>query len=144
MIFLNTVRICTLVRNREWVLPYYLEYLYNLKYDKKQITIYWLVNNSTDSSLNLLQAFKEKYKSEYNKIVIEEINKSNLPEDHRNAQSRKTNGIYTHLSDLRNHMFNKCKEDYLFNIDSDILVEPYTLQKLLDSQKDMIASTIYN
>lgn len=141
---MKTIRICTLIRNRAWILPYYLEHIYNLEYDKKLITIHFLVNNSTDSSLNLLQEFKEKHNSKYNNIIIEENNKSNLSEDNRDMRSRIANGIYHHLAEMRNYLFNKCKEDYLFNIDSDILVEKYALKKLVSSNKDMIAGTIYN
>lgn len=45
---------------------------------------------------------------------------------------------------MRNHMFNSLKEDFLFNIDSDILVEPDTLTKLVEADKDMVSAWIYN
>lgn len=140
----KSIRICTLIRNRDWIIPLYLQHLYNLQYNKKQITLYWLVNNSNDNSLYLLNQFKSKYNSEYNKIIIKVKNKLNLVEDVRLNNVRIDGGIYEHLANMRNEMFNDCEEDYLFNIDSDILVEKECLNKLLKSEKDMIAGWIYN
>ena len=99
---MKTIRISTLVHNRDWILPFYLQNIYNLKYEKKLITIRWIVNNSTDQSLGLLKNFKEKYDSEYKNIIIDVINNKDVPLDKRDKETRITKGIYTHLGKLRN------------------------------------------
>jgi len=134
------------VCNRGWILPHYLEHIYNIDYDKKLIDIYWVVNNSTDSSLDLLKDFKEKYKLEYNNIIIDIYNgKKNFKDDRVTAIREKF--TYDWLSELRNRILKKCYSndyDYLFSCDSDILVPRDVLKSLLSHNKDYVAGLIYN
>jgi hypothetical protein len=133
------------VRDRELYLPYYLEHIYNIKYDKKLIDIYWIINNSTDKSYDLLKEFKDKYKDEYNSITIEVYNNRKYPKDERTVQVREK--IYYWLSELRNKLLKKCIDlncDYLFSCDSDILIPNDILTRLLCHEKDLISSLIYN
>lgn len=52
--------------------------------------------------------------------------------------------IYDHLSRCRNIIFENCKSDYLFSLDSDILVRSDTLNRLLSHNKHVCSSLIYN
>lgn len=133
------------VNSREWILPYYLKYIYNLKYDKQLIDIYWIANNIQDDSLLLLQEFKNKYKNEYNSIQIEIYNKGKF-KDERTTLTREKY-TYNLLVELRNKMLSKCVQlncDFLFNCDCDVLVSPTLLNDLLIPNKDICASLIYN
>ena len=133
------------VRNRDWILPYYLRNLYNLNYDKSLISIYWLVNNNTDNSLKLLEEFKNEHKNEYANIEIEVLDASFMPEDDRATNRQKY--IYYHLSNLRNKIIEKAKGmdiDYLYSSDCDILMSKDTLTKLLSHNKDVVAALLYN
>jgi hypothetical protein len=134
------------ISNREWILPYYLNHVYNIEYNKKLIDIYWLVNNSKDNSLQFLKDFQKKYEHEYNSITIEIYNKKDMPRDERTTYVRET-FTYNWLSELRNKILKKCVKlncDYLFSCDSDILFPSNVLTKLLSQNKDVIASLIYN
>lgn len=134
------------VSSRGWIIPYYLRNLYNLDYDKKLIDIYWIVNNSTDNSLELLQEFKQQYKNEYNSIGIEVCNSKNKFTDNRKTEIRQKYSYYW-LARLRNKLLKKClalHADYLFSSDSDILFKRDILKRLLSHDKDIISSIIYN
>ena len=133
------------VHNRELYLPHYLKHIHNINYDKKLIDIYWIVNNSTDATYDILKDFKEKYKDEYNSVTIDVFNNKKYPKDQRNLQTREK--IYHWLSDLRNKLLKKCTSlncDYLFSCDSDILVPSDIITRLLYHKKDFVASLIYN
>ena len=140
----KTITIATLVRNREYILPHYLNHIYNIDYDKSKINILWVVNNSNDNSQKILEDFKSKYNSEYNKIKIDVINKTNLKEDTRKKEPR-IDYIYKHLAELRNYICENSNTDYLFSIDSDILVlDKDILNKFTSYDKDIVSSYIYN
>jgi hypothetical protein len=147
------VCVSTLVRDRSWILPRYLEHLYDLGYDKSKIIIYWVVNDSVDESEKLLLDFKKKYEHEYRQIVIEKV-KNRAPIYKRaiakspSAAQKYWFDVYSNLAALRNKVIDKVLElndvKYLFNIDSDILINPNDLQTLVDSNKDIVAGIISN
>lgn len=134
------------VHSRDWVIPYYLRNLYNLDYEKKLIDIYWIINNSTDSSFSLLQNFKRQYKNEYNSIELEVYNSKHKFTDDRKLDIRMKSTYYW-LSELRNKMLKKClvlNADYLFSSDCDILFKRDILKRLLAHNKPIVSSLIYN
>jgi hypothetical protein len=142
----SRVLIACPVSNRAWILPYYLEKIYNLEYEKKLIDIYWIVNNSNDNSFELLNEFKIKYSHEYNSIKIKIDNNRNVKQDIRNIEIRK-GYIYDWLSYLRNNILEYCIKidcDYLFSSDSDILFKSDTLIRLVEHNKHVVSSLIYN
>ena len=190
------ITIGSLIRNREWILPLFLEHILKIDYDKKLITLHFIINNSIDQSQHILEQFKSEHDSSYRIIKIETIDnpdlgmdylkekfkmlykssydiflknspkkikgskaldkfialnnkkfeyfksKINIDKDIRSKDAR--NGfIYSHLAELRNRLFNSCI-DNLINIDSDILVQPDIISKLIAHKKDMISSYIFN
>lgn len=142
----NKILISCPISNRAFILPYYLQSILKLDYNKKLIDIYWIINNSKDNSLSLLSQFKEKYKNEYNSINIEIYNNKKLPKDERIDVIREKY-IYNWLSELRNKILDKCVKlscDYLLSSDSDILLKPCTLKRLIENNKDICSCLIYN
>lgn len=137
-----TVTIAAPVRNRAWILNQYLHHIVNIDYPKKLINIHFVLNDSTDKSRDILINFQQKYRLEYNNIYIDTINRF-VPEDKRISSIRNQH-TYHHLSILRNYILSKVKTDYLFSVDSDILVSPKSLLKLLFHNKDIISGLIYN
>jgi len=134
------------VYSRGWVIPDYLRNLYNLDYDKKLINIYWIINNSTDNSLVLLQEFKRRYKNQYNSIELEVYNSKDKFTDDRRLKIR-LKSTYYWLSELRNKLLKKCLDlnaDYLFSSDCDILFKRDILKRLLSHDKHIVSSLLYN
>jgi len=140
------VLIANPISNRAWILPHFLQHIYDLDYPKHLISFYFIVNNSTDDSLNMLKEFKEKYKSEYDDVKIEILNSPTKFKDDRVTQIREAH-TYTWLSFLRNRITKQCvkgNHDYLFSCDSDILVSKDCLTRLLSHNLPYVASLIYN
>jgi GT2 family glycosyltransferase len=52
--------------------------------------------------------------------------------------------VYARLTQLRNYYISQVDTDYLFSVDSDIMVEPNVLIELLKADKDIIAACINN
>jgi len=142
----KTVFLSAPVSNRDWVISYYLRNLYNLDYNKKLISIFWVINNSKDDTMKLLFDFKNKYESEYESIRIEIFNDSSVPKDERTVEVREKY-IYQRLADLRNYCvreFLRTNCDYFFSCDSDILIRKDCLSRLVSHEKDFCSALIYN
>jgi len=134
------------VRNREWILPYYLEHIYNIDYPKHLISMYFIINNSNDNSYKILKQFKDKYLAEYADIEIDRMYNPKLPDDKRQVAIRKE-FTYHWLCELRNVILKKCVElkyDYLLSCDTDILVPSTIINDLMIDKKTICASLIYN
>lgn len=139
---MKTITIAAPVRDRAWILPHYLQHIHELEYPKSIISLHFVVNDCTDSSFELLTHFKKNYGNKYNNIRIDVINE-NIPVDQREFSTR-NQYIYKHLSNLKNYIMSKTKTDKLIFIDTDILVKPDVITKLLKHGKKIISGLIYN
>ena len=131
---------------RAWILPYFLEHIKNIEFNKKQIILYFLTNNLRDNTMEILKEFKEENKDDYLDIIIDSYNNKKLPQDERRDDIRKSY-TYSWLSELRNRVMKKCVKldcTHLLSVDSDVLVPKYILNKLLSTGKPFISSLLYN
>ena len=140
---LPTVDIIFPSRNRAWILPYFLECIYNLDYPKDKISIITCVNDSIDETLSILQEFKKNHKGEYKNIDIFIKNFNAVFDDNERYDSVRKQ-MYPTLAKVRNLLLKKVSSDYAFSIDTDILCNPDCLYRLIMSGKDIISSIIYN
>jgi len=130
------------IQNRQSCLVSYLENIRNLNYPKEKIHLAFLLNNSHDDSYEILKTFRNEYLKDYRKISIWDV--CGLNDDYQDFRAPGRN--YKHIADARNlwlTMFDS-ESEYLFSIDSDILVEPETLNKLLSRKKDICSALIWN
>lgn len=134
----KTITIASLIKNREWCLK---EFLIGLDlqtryYDPKLISFFFIVNDSIDESLNMLNAWKEKVKDEYGPIEIKVINFKNTDNKEHNWGDRKL----VNMAFMRDLCMNEMKKtDYLFMLDSDvILTKPDTLMHLVALQREVV------
>lgn len=139
------------VRNRAWVLPEYLEHLRNLDYPKEKLAFKFILNDSTDESEKILNEFKENYQPEYRYIEIEKADfgyPSDWGEDREKNKLNRFKYAYKALSKLRNLILATAwadlETDYLFQVDSDILVRPDVLKRLIECGKDIVAALVVN
>ena len=134
------------VHQREWILPYYLRNLYAIDYDKSKIRILWVVNNTSDNSLKILNDFKERYGHKYEAIDIQIWDNPKIGLDNRSTEQREKFS-YQWLADLRNRGISECLKqncDYLFSCDSDILVRSNIIKGLIKVNEPFVAGLIYN
>lgn len=126
------------VRNRAWILPHYLEALKGLDYDEEDIEYCFIVNDSTDDTLDILRDFRFKSKS-FVKIIICDLQGNT--NHHRGYYS------FFHLSILRNILleeFLKSEAAYLLSVDSDIILPSHALKSLKAADCDIISALVCN
>jgi len=146
-----------LVRNRDWLLPRVLEAISQLDYQKKNMGLAFVLNDNhpKDKSKQLLEKFKKKYQTHYKFIIISDYNLG------ANQAIDSTGFLYTptsttgnpktrahlcaNLAILRNYLLTLTREnEYLFSVDSDIILESHTLEELLSVNKDIVSALIFN
>lgn len=112
------------VKNRGWALTEYLNALNNIDYYNKEYI--FLENDSTDITPDIL--YKYNFNSYYTiKSIKTELN---IGEERCKYGTNK----YSHLADIRNQfleLFLETDAEYLFSIDSDVIVPPNILEELL-------------
>lgn len=134
----NRVLIGCPVRDREWILPRYLQCLSDLDYPQNQIEYAFIVNDSTDNTLRILQEFAHRSSSPVHITVKDMAN--------RHSSSR---GAYNidNLAILRNSLlkiFLSTKSSHLFSVDSDILVTPDSLKELIKLDLPVVSFLVRN
>lgn len=115
-----------------------------MSYPKDRTGFYFLLNDSTDKSQEILETFREEWGTSYREITLDILDLG-TPKDKRTGSVRTQ--IYHALATLRNRVlehFEKSDYEYLFSVDSDIYVRPPILGRLLSHEKDFVAALISN
>lgn len=123
------------IRNRAWILPEYLEALQEIDYPSK--VYLFLENDSEDESLYILQQIKPD--------MLQSI-KTGADRWRRGEYNQDQ---FSHLAEVRNQfleMFLQTDADYLLSVDSDVIVPPDILTRLLElaDEKTIIGAAISN
>jgi len=162
----NVIVGCPVGVGRSYVLPEYLKHIYNLDYPKKKIHIAILFNYPKskgpiavpNTALNskaidrseivkirgILKNFKRKAKHQYRKITIHEYH-SNYED--RTIQGRRALGrSMHHFASIRNYWIGmrKPNDEYVFSVDSDILVPKDSLKRLINHRLDVVSLLLAN
>lgn len=128
------------VRNRAWILPRYLKSISNLEYPGEYLSYCFIVNDCIDSTPDLLADFARERPGQV-KIIVHNMGR---------LKSRShLRGYYhfAHLAWLRNILLSAFLQsdcEYLFSIDSDILLPPYALNRLLKDECEIISALVCN
>jgi len=139
------IAITTLVANRAWVLPWFLGCLAGLDHPKDRLSLLVIDDGSADETPAQLDVFRAQYEGSFRKIDILRRDYPNPATSARNTDDRKEG--YPKLASLRNLALDwavEQKADYQFSIDSDILVAPGILTRLLSHGLPYVASMIWN
>lgn len=126
------------VRNRAWVLPRYLQALKNLDYNHYNIEYCFIVNDSTDNTLEIIKEFRNDIFSPV-KIII-----CNLQ-----GNTGHQRGYYSffHLAILRNILLDELLKsdcEYLLSVDSDIILPPNAIKSLREVNGDIVSALVCN
>lgn len=124
------------VRNRAWILPVYLQHLTKLHYPADQVEFCFIINDCTDNTEQILQEFAAAYPAR-------------LLYDYSSLAGGWRRGSYHYgrLAFLRNRLleaFLTSDCQYLFSIDSDILVPSHSLLQLIQADVDVISALVCN
>ncbi len=133
------------VRNRAWVLPAYLEALAALRIPQGvQLSALFVLNGSKDKSGEMLARFQSAMAE---RMPVEIAEHPDAPPAHEGRRHDDRQRIYAYLAGLRNTLAERALSggyDYLFSVDSDILLPADALEQLLAAERDAIAAVIYN
>lgn len=129
-------------QNNEKTMPSYLESLRSLDYPKEKIHLGFLVNNSTDDTYYILKTFQEEYLKYYRKITIWDI--SGINDGY--IDSRNAGRNYQYFANVRNLWLTMIddKSEWIFSVDSDILLPTHTLKQLKEYNVDMVSALVLN
>ncbi|NLO20976.1 MAG: glycosyltransferase [Syntrophomonadaceae bacterium] len=125
------------VRNRAWILPAYLQSLEALDYPRESISYCFIINDCDDSTPVILRDFAQKYPGQ----VVLVDNNAGTRAYQRGQYS------FKRLADLRNLLlmeFMRSDCDYLFSVDSDILVTPHSLTALMQNDCSIVSCLVCN
>jgi hypothetical protein len=75
----KTVLLAILARNKGHVLPYYLNCIENLDYNKRAIIVYINTNNNEDDTRQILGNWRLKHARHYRRIIMEGQDLPELP-----------------------------------------------------------------
>jgi GT2 family glycosyltransferase len=137
------------IQNREDVVERYLESIYNLDYPKDRIILSFYVNNSTDRTGELINRFTDLHGYRYHGVYYFEDKK--IFKGRTDDQSRRKRD-YVLFTIVRNNWLTYIEPiqfDYLMSIDSDVLIEPQGLNKLIENIEgndsvDVCSALVFN
>jgi hypothetical protein len=122
------------VRDRGWILPRFIEHVKALRLDDILLDTLFIANDCQDNTVELLND---------SKFNVKEVN--GLPSKTKGSIRGKYG--YGHLANLRNILveeFLKTDCDYLFSVDTDILLPKDSLVKLINHNKDICSMLVCN
>ncbi|HKZ00214.1 MAG TPA: hypothetical protein VJ112_03505 [Rhabdochlamydiaceae bacterium] len=137
----KTVLLAILARNKAHTLPYYLNCINNLDYNKKDISIYINTNNNIDATAKILDEWTSAHMAEYRSIDFVQEDYDILHQDISDPHDWSVLrwGV---LAQIRNQSLQYAKLrncDYYFVVDCDNFIDPQTLKILMQENKPIIA-----
>lgn len=129
---MDKVAIGCVVRDRAWILPEYLQALQQISYPNKLYL--FLENDSSDNTRKILE-----YAALDAEKIVDSIN-TGSPDGIRKRHSAQQ---FANLAFLRNRfveLFLETDADYLLSVDSDIIVPPHIVARLMSGNKNLIVS----
>jgi len=132
-----------MVRDRAWILPEFLDHLAALDWPPDRLHYFFLVNDCTDNSEEILDDWMGR-KGREGTIAV--WNRQIATDARWNLARRKE--LYGSLADLRNRVLDYARslgpDWFLLSLDSDILVPPDLLRRLMSHGVDAVSATISN
>jgi len=124
------------VHNRAGILANYLDVCRAQDYDG-DVSFYFIANNCTDDTVKILDWYDVCYKV---------VDNPDIMPDKRIKQDRRST-IYSWLATLRNAMLDKAISigaDFFLSCDSDIIMRPDALSRLVAHNVPAVSSLVYN
>lgn len=126
---MKKIMVAAPVRNRAWILPYYIN---GLKRQAVPMDMFFVVNDSEDDSEEIIRSYGYSYVTH---------NLGEKVSGYRGHYSFENLAFYRNLI-LQKFLQSDC--DYLFSVDTDIIIPPNSLQQLVEDDKDMISMLVKN
>lgn len=129
------------IRQKPLILKYFLESLKRLDKNQNELHYLFIDDNTIELSKNILRNFSRQEKNV--KVVFNNSNDEYLCD---NDTHYWTNNLMWKVAALKNIILQTAVEnefDYVFLIDSDLVLHPDTLNQLLKAEKDIISNIFW-
>ncbi|XP_077970320.1 procollagen galactosyltransferase 2-like [Styela clava] len=138
----KTVFIAIFIRNKEHSLPFFFKAIEDLVYDKSRMKIWIVCDHTQDNSAAQTENWVKAVEKQYAKVDFEYVKGPwHYPKQKTDLSWTKERVL--RLLELRQTALIKAREswaDYILYIDADnILMNPYSLQHLMDADKVVVA-----
>ena len=137
------------IRDRAWILPRYLDAIESQEYPKKRIGLQWILNDCHDDSEAVLWKWLDRVGDKYAFANVERLDfgREDPPEKVNSRNGGVNRDTYACLATLRNKLRLRVLEgeaDYLFSLDSDVIIPMDALTRLTHWKADVVAGLIRN
>ncbi len=135
------------IRDAEPTLELYLDALRRLAYPRSKISFYWLLNDCTDRTAEILEAWRAEHAADYRSIRVERLDSGTdaarfafeSGEPHAWCAER-----FSWMAGLRTRCMRQVGDhDFVLFVDSDILLQPWTLGHLTALEGVDVVSEIF-
>ena len=127
------------IQNREEFVDGYIKAFENQTYPISDIHLCFLVNDSTDGTLEKLQEHKKDHN--FGKFTVIDL----IGMEYQDIPQSRPKRAYEVLANLRNIWVGfRGYESHVFSVDSDIIIPPDALQRLLFHKLDICSLLIHN
>jgi len=145
----GNVCISMIWKDKEWILPYTLRMLTLLNYPKEKIGIRFVVmpvsfHDQKDETFRSLMNFKRVFFKLYRFISVWTVNTGNTRTE-KPSNGNKRNGDWN-MQLSKNLLMDAVskKDEYVFYVDSSVLLEENSLNHLINLDKDVVAGLCLN
>ncbi|ANE47644.1 hypothetical protein SY83_16655 [Paenibacillus swuensis] len=129
------------VRQTPEILGFFLDSLAMLECKDWVLSYYFVDNNDAEKSRLMLEQFATKH----NRVTCSR-NESTEPYLRNEKSHYWTHTLVWKVAEMKNQILEAARQggyDYLFLVDSDLVLHPYTLQKLISGNRDIIANIFW-
>ena len=130
------------IRQEPVILKAFLDSLCSLEKDNISLDYFFIDDNDDSSSRDFLFSFSKETEAN---VIIEQGNKGDVYIRGEDTHHWKENLVWK-VAEYKNKIIEYCKQegyDYLFFIDSDIVLHPKTLSHLISTNKDIISEIFW-
>jgi hypothetical protein len=140
---------CPVNHQRDWVFPGYLKHIANLQYPKHKLHPCFLLNYYEEEQIERIKTYLDRFKEEEgDKLGGFTVHEAQVDENYKDG--RIYGRRFSLFVKLRNLWLDMLPNDctHLFSIDSDILIPPESVIKLMGwidrNDYDAVAALVYN
>ncbi len=140
----STVLLAILARNKSHVLPYFLQCIDELDYDKSLVSVYINTNNNSDNTSHILETWSKSVEGQ--KYARIDLVNHEMELDEDNRPHAWTKDRFKCLAQIRDGSLQKALEyqcEYYFVVDCDNFIRPSTLKYLIAENKPIIAPLLH-
>jgi glycosyltransferase involved in cell wall biosynthesis len=135
----------TLFKNRAWCLPDYLRCLLALQTSGHKVSLLFVDDASTDNTVALLEDFLQQHSDTFPDSLLLKL--TDPHEDNTSSRdfTHRQSGLQ-HIADVRNIVLRAIRRtscDGWFSMESDVLLFPDCLQRLMACQVDCVSPLLY-